>query len=98
MALQLDISNTPLGVGFPQAYARVTTATFSRQRNNQPHAAMIDVVIYATSTPTDDTKEVDFRRYHTTMNELLMEAGELPLNKIYNWLAKQPDFAGCVSV
>jgi len=94
MALQIDITNTPLGVGFQQAYARIVTCAITRQRAGAAkHSVMIDVAVYAT-VPTDDTREVDFRRYHTPL-ENLGDGDTLPA--AYTWLMAQPDFDGAVA-
>jgi len=61
MALLLNVTNTPLGVGFKNAYARIATVMVSRQLGGG-HRVMIDVSIYAT-VPDDNTQNVDLRRY-----------------------------------
>ncbi len=88
MAVSLDVTNTPLGVGFQNAYARIATVAISRQLGGG-HRVMIDVAIYAT-TPDDNTQNVDLRRYWADVGDL---SGDV-IPAAYAWLKQQPDFAG----
>jgi hypothetical protein len=66
MAIRHNIAeaNSQYGIAFNGAYYRIVTAAISRQRGTDPKfSVMIDLSAYATSTPTDDTREVDFKRY-----------------------------------
>lgn len=91
MALLLDVSNTPLGVGFKNSYARIATVMVSRQLGGG-HRVMIDVSIYAT-VPDDNTQNVDLRRYVVPLADL--PAGDI-LPAAYAWLKDQPDFIAAV--
>ena len=91
MAISLDVTNTPLGVGFQNAYARIATVAISRQLGSG-HRVMIDVAIYAT-IPDDNTQNVDMRRYMLHLADL--PAGD-PLPAAYVWIKTQPDFTGAV--
>ncbi len=91
MAVSLDVTNTPLGVGFQNAYARIATVAISRQLGGG-HRVMVDVAIYAT-IPDDNTQNVDMRRYVLPLNEL--PTGD-PLPAAYVWIKTQPDFTGAV--
>lgn len=91
MAVSLDVTNTPLGVGFQNAYARIATVAISRQLGGG-HRVMIDVAIYAT-IPDDNTQNVDMRRYVFPLNEL--PTGD-PLPAAYSWLKQQPEFSGAI--
>jgi len=93
MALLLNVTNTPLGVGFVDAYARIATVAISRQLGSG-HRVMIDVAIYAT-IPDDNTQNVDMRRYVLPLNEL--PTGD-PLPAAYVWIKTQPDFTGAMDV
>lgn len=93
MAVSLDVTNTPLGVGFQNAYARIATVAISRQLGGG-HRVMVDVAIYAT-IPDDNTQNVDMRRYVLPLNEL--PTGD-PLPAAYVWIKTQPDFTGAVDV
>lgn len=88
MAVSLDVTNTPLGVGFQNAYARIATVAISRQLGGG-HRVMIDVAIYAT-IPDDNTQNVDLRRYVVPAAELVGDV----IPAAYAWLKQHPDFAG----
>lgn len=97
MAIQLDLSTSNFGVAFSGAYFRIVTAAVSRQRANQ-FSVMIDVVGYATKPLNDDTKDIDFRRYHVPLNEVESLNGDNFLTKCYNWVVLQPDMTGSIGV
>jgi len=88
MALLLNVTNTPLGVGFVDAYARIATVVISRQLGGG-HRVMIDVAIYAT-IPDDNTQNVDLRRYVVPAAELVGDV----IPAAYEMLKQHPDFAG----
>lgn len=97
MALQLDLSTSNYGVAFQGAYFRVVTASVSRQRG-AIFSVMIDVVGYATKPTNDETRDVDFRRYHAPLEQVEAQTGSAFLEKIYNWVAVQEDMAGAIGV
>jgi hypothetical protein len=97
MALQLDLTTSNYGVPFTGAYFRVVTASISRQRGST-FAVMIDVVGYATRPATDDTKDIEFRRYHAPLDEIESQEGTAFLEKVYNWVAAQDDMTGATGV
>ena len=95
MALELDIQTTQFGVPFSGAYFRVVSASIMRQRLlEHKFIVVIDVTAYGTSTPTEATHPVDFRRYHAPLEEIEAQVGTEFLAKCYNWVANQPDMAG----
>ena len=99
MAIQIDLTNSQYGVPFAGAYFRIVTAAISRQREGgAKFTVMIDIAGYGTSTPGDDTREVDFRRYHTDLTEVEAQEGSNFLDKCYAWVMIQPDMAGSVGV
>lgn len=99
MAIQLDLTNSQYGTPFAGAYFRIVTAGISRMRSGgAKFTVMIDVAGYATATPTDDTREVDFRRYHADLAEVEAQAGAVFLDKCYAWVMTQEDMAGSVAV
>jgi hypothetical protein len=97
MAIQLDLTTSNFGVPFAGAYFRIVTASISRQRQAN-FSVMIDVVGYATVPSNDDTKDIDFRRYHAPLADVEAQAGDNFLTKAYNWVALQPDMLGSVAV
>lgn len=99
MAIQIDLTTSNYGVPFAGAYFRIVTAAVSRQRDpTMRHSVMIDVVGYAAVPENEDTKDVDFRRYHMAWAEVEAMAGANFLEKAYTWVMAHPDMAGAVSV
>jgi hypothetical protein len=99
MAIQLDLTNSQYGTPFAGAYFRIVTAVVSRMRFGGPKfTVMIDVAGYATATPGDDTREVDFRRYHADLTEVEAAAGAQFLDKCYAWVMAQEDMNGSIAV
>jgi len=100
MAIKLDLSTSQFGVPFAGAYFRIVTAAVSRQRSNaeNKHTVMIDVVGYASAPENDDTRDVDFRRYHAPYEQVEAQAGHTFLAKCYDWVMEQPDMFGSVGV
>ena len=100
MAIKLDLINSQFGVPFAGAYFRIVAASVNRQRSNAEHkyTVMIDVVGYATSPENDDTKDVDFRRYHAPYEQVEAQAGANFLARCYDWVMEQPDMFGSVGV
>jgi len=99
MAIQIDLTDSQYGTPFTGAYFRIVTAAVSRMREGGPKfTVMIDVAGYATATPGDDTREVDFRRYHADLAEVEAAAGANFLDKCYAWVMAQADMNGSVAV
>jgi hypothetical protein len=97
MALQLDLTTSNYGVPFSGAYFRVVTASVSRQRG-ATFSVMIDVVGYATRPTNEDTRDIDFRRYHAPLDQVESQTGAAFLEKVYKWVATQEDMAGAIGV
>jgi hypothetical protein len=99
MAIQLDLSTSQYGIPFSGAYFRVVTASVSRTRDaDKRHSVMLDVVGYATRPTNDDTRDVEFRRYHCPLSEVESMTGEGFLAKCYAWVMSQADMAGSQAV
>jgi hypothetical protein len=99
MAIQIDLSTSQYGVPFAGAYFRIVTAAVGRTRSDQNrHSVMIDVAGYATQPGDDDTRDVDFRRYHCSLSEVEAMTGDTFLAKCYAWTMQQADMAGSVRV
>jgi hypothetical protein len=99
MAIQLDLQQSNFGIPFSGAYFRVVTAAISRTRNLDPrHTVMIDVVGYATKPENEDTKDVDFRRYHAPLTEVETLEGTTFLEKCYKWVMAQPNMSNSIAV
>jgi hypothetical protein len=99
MAIQIDLTNSQYGTPFTGAYFRIVMAAVSRMREGGPKfTVMIDVAGYATATPDDDTRDVDFRRYHADLAEVEAAAGAVFLDKCYSWVMAQEDMNGSIAV
>lgn len=99
MAIQINLDTSNFGVPFAGAYFRVVTASVSRTRSTDTrHSVMIDVVGYATKPTNEDTKDVDFRRYHCPLAEVEAQAGANFLTKCYAWVMAQDDMNGAEAV
>jgi hypothetical protein len=99
MAIQLNLSTSQYGVPFAGAYFRIVTASVSRTRNpDSRHSVMIDVAGYATQPSDDDTRDVDFRRYHCPLAEVETKTGDTFLAKCYAWVMAQDDMGGSEAV
>ena len=99
MAIQIDLPTSQYGTPFTGAYFRIVTAAISRQRSGETKfGVMIDIAGYATPTPGDDTREVDFSRYHTDMTAVEAMSGAAFMDKCYSWVMAQEDMAGSIAV
>jgi len=99
MAIQINLETSQYGTPFAGAYFRIVTAAVSRMREGGPKfTVMIDVAGYATATPDDDTRDVDFRRYHAALAEVESQAGAEFLDKCYAWVMAQEDMNGSIAV
>jgi len=101
MAIQNTIAEgtSRFGIAFANAYYRIVTASVSRQRGDDPKfTVMIDLSAYATATPTDDTREVDFRRYEADLDAVEAASGATFTAKCYAWVMAQADMSGSTAV
>lgn len=101
MAISNNITaeNSQYGIAFNGAYYRIVTAAISRQRGSDPKfSVMLDLSAYATSTPTDDTREVDFKRYNAPLDTINAASGDTFLDKCYAWVMAQSDMSGSSAV
>lgn len=101
MAIQHTIAEgaSQYGISFNNAYYRIVTAAVSRQRGDDPKfTVMIDLSAYATSTPTDDTREVDFKRFNARLEDINAASGDAFLDKCYSWVMAQDEMSGSTAV
>tara|TARA_R100001463_G_scaffold53145_2_gene104126 strand:+ start:1302 stop:1607 length:306 start_codon:yes stop_codon:yes gene_type:complete len=101
MAIQNNIAEgaSQYGISFNNAYYRIVTAAVSRQRGTDPKfSVVIDLSAYATATPTDDTREVDFKRYNAPLDGINSASGDTFLDKCYAWVMSQSDMSGSSAV
>lgn len=95
MALLLNISesNSEYGIAFSGVYYRIVRVSVQRELSDN-HQVMIDLSGYATNSPTNDTRELDFKRLHGPLSNIEAKSGDDFLSKCYNWLKDQSEFSG----
>ena len=101
MAIQHNIAeaSSQYGISFNNAYYRIVTAAISRQRGDDPKfTVMIDLSAYATNSPTDDTREVDFKRFNAPLDAVNSSSGDAFLDKCYAWVMAQDEMNGSTAV
>lgn len=101
MAIQHNIAeaSSQYGIAFNNAYYRIVTASISRQRGSDPKfTVMIDLSAYATNSPTDDTREVDFKRFNAPLDAVNAASGDAFLDKCYAWVMAQDEMNGSTAV
>ena len=101
MAIQHNIpeASSQYGIAFNNAYYRIVTSSISRQRGSDPKfTVMIDLSAYATNSPTDDTREVDFKRFNAPLDAVNSSSGDAFLDKCYAWVMAQDEMNGSTAV
>lgn len=99
MAIQIDLSTSQYGTPFTGAYFRIATTAISRTREiDFKFSVVIDIAGYATATPDDDTRDIEFRRYHADMTAVEAMTGSTFMEKCYAWVMTQDDMAGSIAV
>jgi hypothetical protein len=100
MAIQHNIAEgtSQYGIAFNNAYWRISTASISRQRDDPKFSVMIDLAAYATSSPTNDTRDIAFSRFHADLADIQAASGDAFLDKCYSWVMAQDDMAGSTAV
>jgi hypothetical protein len=100
MAIQHNIAEgtSQYGIAFNNAYWRISTASISRQRDDPKFSVMIDLAAYATSSPTNDTRDIAFSRFHADLADIQDASGDAFLDKCYSWVMAQSDMAGSTAV
>lgn len=99
MALSLDLATSQFGAPFKGAYFRIVLEATSRTRDPlNRFSTMIDVAGYMVKPSDEDTKDIDFRRYHAPYTEVTAMAGAEWLDKCYAWVSAQPDMNGALAI
>jgi hypothetical protein len=100
MAIQHNIAEgtSQYGIAFNNAYWRISTASISRQRDDPKFSVMIDLAAYATSSPTNDTRDIAFSRFHADLADIQAASGDAFLDKCYSWVMAQDDMTGSSAV
>lgn len=101
MAIKNNIteSASQYGIAFSNAYYRITSTSINRQRSTDPKfSVLIDLAGYASSSPDDNTREVDFKRYEAALESINAASGDAFLDKCYSWIMAQDDMDGSTAV
>ena len=99
MAIQIDLTTSQYGTSFSDAYFRIVLVAITRERSSETKfSVMIDVAGYATATPNEDTRDVEFRRYNANMAAVEAMSGAAFMDKCYAWVMAQEDMAGSEAV
>jgi len=99
MAITNDLSESSYGIAFKDVYFRIVMIAITRNLTEQLRfSAMIDVAGYATKPQEENTREIEFRRYHASLPELDAQNGDTFLAKCYSWIMSQPNMAGSQSI
>jgi len=100
MAIQHTIEEgaSQYGISFNDAYYRVATCSIQRQNGELKFVVMIDLPAYATASPTENTREVDFKRYIADLDEVEAMVADSFTGKCYLWVMSQPDMVGSTPV
>jgi hypothetical protein len=101
MAIQHNIAknNSQYGIKFDNAYYRIASASINRERGTDPKfSVVIDLAGYASSSPNDDTRDVDFKRYEANLDDINAASGDAFLDKCYSWVMDQSDMDGSTAV
>lgn len=101
MAIQhtISVGASQYGISFNNAYYRIVTASISRQRGTDPKfSVMIDLSAYATNQPTENTREVDFKRFNASLDQINAASGDAFLDKCYSWVMTQDEMSGSTAV
>ena len=101
MAIQNTIAKgaSEYGIEFKDAYYRIVTASINRQRGTDPKfSVMIDLAGYASSSPDDDTRDIELKRYNANLDDINAASGDAFLDKCYSWVMAQADMDGSTAV
>lgn len=99
MAIQANLQTSKFGVPFQGAYFRIITVAANRHPDpNIKYLVTVDIAGYATKPTSEDTKEIDFRRYHVAVAEVCSHPGDNFFAQCYHWIMQQPDMVDAVVV
>lgn len=94
MAIKITKEASDFDVTFTDAYYRIVNVRIERDGAVEKFKTWIDVSGFATASPTDATKEIDFLLFSTKESDISSQSGSTYHEKCYNWLMTQPAFSG----
>ena len=101
MAIQHNITEeaSEFGIAFNNAYYRIISFNMHRRSDvNNTFWVAIQLVAYATSSPSDSTREIDLKNFHASLEDIEAKTGDTFLAKCYAWVMDQDDMAGSTAV
>ena len=79
------------GIAFDNAYHRITSASIHRMNGDPKFTVGIDLAVYASDTPTAETRDILMKRYNANLEEVETQAGDSFLAKCYSWVMSQEE-------
>lgn len=98
MAIKITKESSAFGATFTDAYYRIVNVRIERDGVMEKFKTCIDISGFATASPTDTTREIDFLSFNTKESDISSQSGSTYYEKCYNWLMTQPEFSGGSSV
>ena len=98
MAIKITKESSDFGTTFTDAYYRIVNVRIDRDGVVEKFRTFIDVSGYATASPTEAIKEIDFLSFNVKESDINSQSGSTYYEKCYNWLMTQPEFSGGSSV
>jgi len=98
VAIKLTKDSADFGAVFTDAYYRIVNVRIERDGIIEKFKTCIDVSGFATSSPTDNTREIDYLSFNTKESDISSQSGSAYYEKCYQWLLTQPEFSGGSSV
>lgn len=94
MAIKITKEASDFDVTFTDAYYRIVSVRIERDGVMEKFKTCIDISGFATASPTDTTREIDFLSFNTKESDISSQSGSAYYEKCYNWLLTQPAFSG----
>ena len=83
------------GIAFEGAYWRIITIVVSRNEDAIPKFLVtLDLVAYATNTPTVNTTSVGSKRFVAPWDDVHAQSGDSFIDKAYNYVMAQDEMEG----
>jgi len=98
MAIKITKESSDFGATFTDAYYRIVSVRIERDGVMEKFKTCIDISGFATASPTDTTREIDFLSFNTKESDISSQSGSAYYEKCYNWLLTQPEFSEGSSV
>ena len=104
MAMQKDLPETPIGVGFQNSYFKITMVQLRRweppgvNTNAISAHCVINVDAYVYKPTNKNQMTISGGSFIAPWDEIKAQKGDDFLAQCYNWLHAQPEFADATAV